>query len=272
MSYFDDLALVWGDEYPACRAQVDRRFADVCSIQLSLGGPLFFGIDHQPPLRTDGPLFFWHHPAAVYQYGSLRGKSWHHLWVSFRGPRALRLMERGFMPLATAGCFSPTHTSWAAQTMRELIAMSRAPEESRTRAVVLLEELLLWAEAEIQGATLGQSASSQKVRRIIDEIQLRPDRRFDFPAAAARAGLSFSHFRTLFREATGQAPLAYALQRLMEQAAADLADTRLTIGEIGERAAYPDQAQFSKAFRKIMGVSPQAFRREVLLRRGRQLQ
>lgn len=264
MDYFDDLTLVWGDEYSACRATVDQRFEATCSIQLSLGGPLFFGIDHRTPLQTDRPLFFWHHPSFSYQYGSIGDGSWHHFWVQFRGPRALRLLERGFMSLKPAGHFAPGNTKWAAQTMRELISLSRNADKNRARATLLLEEMLLWAEEEIQGENLDQPESIQKIRQIIERIQLRPDRRFNFSRAAAEAGLSLSHFRALFRQTTGDAPLTYVLRRVMEQAAADLAYTHLTIGQIGARAGYPDQAQFSKSFKNGMGLSPEAFRKGVL--------
>jgi AraC-like DNA-binding protein len=259
MDYFDDLSLVWGDEYPHCEAAIDRRYDDICSIQLSLGGPLLFGVDHRPPTRTESPLFFWHHPSLNYQYQGV----WHHLWVSFRGPRALRLMERGFMPLGDAGCFIPDKTKWAAQTMRELIFLSRTPDKNRAKATLLLEEILLWAEEEVEGGKFNQLESIQKVTEITEKVRSRPDRRFNFPRAAAKAGLSFSHFRALFRQLTGDSPLGYVLRQLMEQAAADLERTHLTIGQVGLRAGYPDQAQFSKAFKKCMGLSPENFRKGV---------
>jgi AraC-like DNA-binding protein len=261
MNYFDDFTLIWGDEYPRCLAQVDKQFEDICSIQLSLGGGIFFGIDHATPFQTEGPLFFWHHPSLSYQYGSL-DDGWHHLWVSFRGPRALRLIETGFMALTSGGFFVPGKTKWAAQTMRDLIALSRTADKKRgAKAALLLEELLLWAEEEVEGGKLSQPESIQKIHQIAEKIRLQPDRRFNFPRAAAKAGISFSHFRALFRETTGHAPLAYALRQLMDHAAADLERTNLTIKQVGARAGYPDQAQFSKAFKKATGLSPEAFRK-----------
>ena len=260
MDYFHDLNLIWGDEYPNCRARIDQRFEDICSIQLSLGGPLYFGINRNTLFRTEGPLFFWHHPSESYQYGSLDGGTWHHLWVSFRGPQAMRLIERGFMPLASSGYFSPSSIRWVKQAMRELIVLARAVEPNRSKAVLLLEEILVWAEAEIREKVFEPPESIQKVREIAETIRARPDRKFNFPRIAAKAGLSFSHFRALFREVTGTAPLAYALRRVLERAADDLTRTNLTIGEVAVRAGYPDQAQFSKAFKKCMGFSPKAFR------------
>jgi AraC-like DNA-binding protein len=259
VDYFDDFSLVWGDEYLHCQAVIDRRFEDICSIQLSLGGPLLFGVAHGPPIQTESPLFFWHHPSLDYQYQG----TWHHLWVSFRGPRALRLVERGFIALEAAGYFIPSETKWIAPVMRELISLSRTPDKNRAKARLLLEEILLWAEEEIEEGKLSQAESIQKVTQIIERVRTRPDRRFSFPRAAAKAGISFSHFRALFRQVTGDSPLGYVLRQLMEQAAADLERTHLTIGQIGLRAGYPDQAQFSKTFKKCMGLSPETFRKGV---------
>jgi AraC-like DNA-binding protein len=260
MNYFDDLSLIWGDEYPRCRSRIDQQFKDCCSLQLSLGGPLSFGIEHKTPMQTDGPLFFWHHPSLNYQYCSIGKGNWHHLWVSFRGPRAMRLIERGFMSLQPEGFVIPRKVEWAAQTMRDLIGLSRSSGKSRASAALLIEELLVWVEEETELETLQQPQSIQKIQMIVRSIQTRAKRGFNFHRAAAEAGLSYSHFRALFFRTMGVSPSAYMLRRVMEQAGAELLRTHLTIGQIGERAGYPDPAQFSKAFKKSTGLSPKAFR------------
>lgn len=261
MNYFDDLSLVGGNEYPRCRVCIDRRFETVCSLQLSLGGPLFFSVDRGAPVLTDKPLVFWHHPAHTYQYHARKKDSWHHLWISFRGPRARRLLEQGFLMLKPEGCFAPRDTGWVAETMRELIRLSRNP--GRERAALLLEETLLWAREEVEAESLDRPDSLQKVRQIAERLRRRPDRHFNFPRAVAGAGLSLSHFRALFHQVTGSAPYAFLLRQLMERAASELAGTRLGIGQIGLRAGYADPAQFSKAFKKELGYSPEAFRNGV---------
>ena len=172
-------------------------------------------------------------------------------------------MENGFMTLKTDGFFIPGKTKWVEQTMRELISLARSAEKHRARAVLLLEELLLWTEAEIEQENLDQPLSIQKVQRIVESIQSRVKRGYNFSRAAAEAGLSYSHFRALFCQIMGASPSAYVLRRVMEQAASDLSRTHLTVGQIGLGAGYTDQAQFSKAFKKIMGLSPKAFRRGI---------
>ncbi len=260
MNYFDDLILIWGNENPDCRAVIDRRFETIYSVQLSLGGPLSFGRDRGTLERTTGPLFFWHHPSHSYQYHSEGGRSWHHLWVSFRGARARRLLEEGFMQLSPAGFIAPGEMRWAAETMRDLIRLTRSRGIERNKAVLLLEELLLWAREEAEQNDFDQSVSLQKVRDIAERIRERPDRQFNFSRAAARAGLSTSHFRALFRQVTGRSPYAYLLHLLMERAATDLARTRLSVAQIGQSAGYSDPVQFSKAFKKSLGCSPETFR------------
>jgi hypothetical protein len=174
MNYFDDLSLIWGDEYPRCRSRIDQQFKDCCSLQLSLGGPLSFGIEHKTPMQTDGPLFFWHHPSLNYQYCSIGKGNWHHLWVSFRGPRAMRLIERGFMSLQPEGFVIPRKVEWAAQTMRDLIGLSRSSGKSRASAALLIEELLVWVEEETELETLQQPQSIQKIQMIVRSIQFSP--------------------------------------------------------------------------------------------------
>jgi AraC family transcriptional regulator len=84
----------------------------------------------------------------------------------------------------------------------------------------------------------------------------------DLPLAeiAAAAYLSEFHFARLFKKITGTTPHAYLASLRIERARRLLAETDLSIAEIGARVGYNSQSHFTRIFRATTGLTPQVFR------------
>jgi AraC family transcriptional regulator len=80
---------------------------------------------------------------------------------------------------------------------------------------------------------------------------------------AALAGLSRFHFCTAFRQATGSTPYAWLVNLRIERARQLLAHPELPVTEIALAVGYETPSSFAAAFRKITGVTPSAFRRQL---------
>jgi AraC-like DNA-binding protein len=78
---------------------------------------------------------------------------------------------------------------------------------------------------------------------------------------ARRAGLSPSRFSVVFRERFGLSPHQYFLRLRIEHAQALLTTTDLPLRTIAEYCGFADVHHFAKAFKRIVGVSPGAYRR-----------
>jgi adenylosuccinate lyase len=98
------------------------------------------------------------------------------------------------------------------------------------------------------------------LERLALEIRARPRDRRDFSRLASELHLSYSHFRRLFRNYLGRPPHDYLLLCRMLSAAEELKDRRWQIKEVAARSGYEDPAQFSRAFKSQIGVSPLCFR------------
>ena len=72
--------------------------------------------------------------------------------------------------------------------------------------------------------------------------------------------LSKSHFIRLFKDQTGHSPMDYFIRLKMQHACMLLAFRELRIGQIGMELGYKDPYYFSRAFRKVIGMSPMAYR------------
>lgn len=73
---------------------------------------------------------------------------------------------------------------------------------------------------------------------------------------------SASHFSALFKNKTGSSPLEYFIQLKIHYACQLLDQSNLRIKEIAAKVGYEDPYYFSRLFCKIMGVSPNKYRRK----------
>jgi AraC-like DNA-binding protein len=79
---------------------------------------------------------------------------------------------------------------------------------------------------------------------------------------AAHIYLSPSHFSYLFRSALGQPPAQYLRNYRIRLSKELLIQTSWSIREISQKVGYSDLSEFSRAFSKSAGQSPQAYRKE----------
>jgi AraC family transcriptional regulator len=106
----------------------------------------------------------------------------------------------------------------------------------------------------------------RRVRRAVELMQAHLDRELPLEEIAASAHLSPFHFSRLFKKLTGATPHAYLAALRAARAQALLAETDLSITEIGSRVGYASPSHFSRAFRQATGTTPRAFR-QALVRR-----
>ncbi|MDB5447595.1 MAG: hypothetical protein JWQ97_2912 [Phenylobacterium sp.] len=100
-----------------------------------------------------------------------------------------------------------------------------------------------------------------QVRRVRERVEAVLERQITLGELAAVAGLSRSHFCRLFRRTFGQPPLRYVLQRRVERAKRLMLATHAPLASIAVDCGLYDQAALSKAFRRVTGQSPAAWRR-----------
>ncbi|MDF2988330.1 MAG: AraC family transcriptional regulator [Eubacterium sp.] len=77
---------------------------------------------------------------------------------------------------------------------------------------------------------------------------------------ADQANLSPTHYSYLFKKRTGYSPIDYFLRLKIKSACQYLDTTRLKVNEISQLLGFNDPYYFSRAFYKIMQMSPTAYR------------
>jgi AraC family transcriptional regulator len=124
-----------------------------------------------------------------------------------------------------------------------------------TRVMHLLESV---HTAELQAA--GTPAPTQIIRmlKILDASITSPVRIKDIAPAA---GLSPSRFSRAFVRSVGESPRGYLRRRRVELAQNLMLSTRKSLAEIALECGLCDQSHLTKSFRRVVGMSPSAWRR-----------
>ena len=85
-------------------------------------------------------------------------------------------------------------------------------------------------------------------------------KRLSLEDIASHTGYSPSRFGQVFLKKTGQPPLNYFNQLKIQKACQLLDFTDMKINQVCFKVGIEDNFYFSRLFRKIMGMSPQAYK------------
>jgi AraC family transcriptional regulator len=104
----------------------------------------------------------------------------------------------------------------------------------------------------------------RRIRLAVELMHAHMERDLPLEEIASAAHLSPFHFARLFKKLTGATPHAYLASLRAARARTLLAETDLSITEIGARVGYMSSSHFAKAFRQSVGLSPRAFRKALV--------
>jgi AraC family transcriptional regulator len=103
-----------------------------------------------------------------------------------------------------------------------------------------------------------------KLRSVVEYIEEHLDSGPTLEQMAAIAQLSPNYFAWQFKRATGLPPHQYVLDRRVERAKQNLqTESDFSLAEIAASAGFSDQSQFSRHFKRLIGVTPGQFRTRV---------
>jgi AraC-like DNA-binding protein len=154
----------------------------------------------------------------------------------------------------------------------QLMALVAEAEAARdTRDLESLEELavrLVGAAAAVLDDTVSVSRhyTSRDERRITDalrRIEAEAHEPISLASLAQDAGISPFHFLRTFRHVTGLSPHQYVLRTRLHRAAVRLRRTSEPVSVIALDVGFNDLSTFNRRFRRLMGMSPGAFRHSV---------
>lgn len=134
---------------------------------------------------------------------------------------------------------------------------------AQLKAATMLQQLLLELHAENLELSIGGSSA---FAALLVELRRTPERWWTVGEMAKECGLSESHFRRAFHAYTGMPPKLYLDRMKLQLAAEMLISTGLTLAQVAARFGYMDPFHFSRRFKALNGMSPDAYRRHYRMR------
>ncbi len=113
----------------------------------------------------------------------------------------------------------------------------------------------------VRSTTAKQGLSQRSLARVVECIEARLGDDLSLRDLAEVAGISPSHFLTLFKRSTGLPPHQYLVEKRIEKAKTLLLQTDLQIAAIAARTGFADQSHLTRLMRRHLGLTPRLVRR-----------
>jgi AraC family transcriptional regulator len=98
--------------------------------------------------------------------------------------------------------------------------------------------------------------SKSQLRQVTEYIEAHLDENLSLARLADVAGVSASHFKTLFKRSMGLPVHGYVVQRRVERARTLLQRGELPAGQVALEAGFSHQSHMARCMRRVLGVTP----------------
>jgi AraC family transcriptional regulator len=146
-------------------------------------------------------------------------------------------------------------------------ALNEALRDDRINAVMYLQraESSLRIPARIEqthAAGAGPRLAAWQKRRVLEHMEAHLASPLRNKELAALVDYSEFHFNVAFRNSLGASPHEFLIRRRIERAQQLMLATGMPLCDIASECGLADQAHLSRLFRRVVGETPAAWRRE----------
>lgn len=173
-------------------------------------------------------------------------------------PRQIELPERIFFKnegLEALFRFGMAGVDWSATENR--LAMEHATDS-------ILINLLQGLKLKQSHQAIKGGLSPKVLRQVEDFIHANYHRQIFLEELAQIAGLSEYHFCRMFKHSVAQSPQQYLTKIRIERVKQFITESDESLIDIAARCGFSNQSHMGRYFKKLNGVSPNAFRRQKL--------
>jgi len=158
---------------------------------------------------------------------------------------------------------SPQLAAWfRSSSVRARRRVSAAPSCSAPGDLLFVHALRLWISTAGQSACGLRAVTDPAIGAALRLMHARTAQPWTVEQLATSVAMSRSAFAARFTELVGEPPLQYLARWRMTLAAERLRDDDAVIAQVAEAVGYANPVAFSKAFTRMQGIGPGAFRRE----------
>lgn len=204
----------------------------------------------------------WTRTGVRQSYGPREGSRWSELFIWFEGSLFDAWQQHGYPGVQSRLLLLEPVDYWTKRFVELVQPPDGTPDESSLLRLCRLQVIL--AEAlQIRGARV-QTAETTAWReiachRLAAGTLVSPS----LEEIAESMNMSYSLFRKRFLRLTGTSPGQYRTGELIRRACHQVLETAEPLSAIARQLGFHDPFHFSRRFKEVVGVSPQAFRHQV---------
>lgn len=165
---------------------------------------------------------------------------------------------------------------WTAEFMRQAVAESQHKRPGGEAMLERMSEMMFVDAVRRYIETLPEESRGwlaglrdRFVGRALALMHDAPAAEWTVDELGRRVGLSRSALHERFVEMIGQPPMQYLANWRMQLASALLRDTEATVASVAQDVGYDSEAAFARAFKRLVGRPPAAWRRQATRRAPR---
>ena len=162
---------------------------------------------------------------------------------------------------------------WIAQFMRQAVTESKTKRAGGEAMLERMSEMMFIDAVRRYVDTLPEDSlgwlaglRDRFVGRALALMHDAPAGAWSVEELGARVGLSRSALHERFSAMIGQPPMQYLANWRMQVAASLLRNTSATVASVAQEVGYDSEAAFAKAFKRLVGSPPAAWRRQAAQR------
>lgn len=202
-------------------------------------------------------------PGVPHQYrpASEMETAWREIYFVFGGPVFDAWANAPCLPKAMHFELKPVEY-WLAAFQKAFpeVHERNDPLQTNLDSICRIQELLAEIALFVSKGDLRQQ-QRQWVDRARDVLNRLHNHQWKLPLAAKTMDMPYDAFRKRFTKLAGMTPSQHVAIFRSELACRMLLESNLTLTEIADRLGYCDAFHFSKAFKKAVGNSPSAYRK-----------
>ena len=158
--------------------------------------------------------------------------------------------------------------AWVAPVLDQAVAESRLSRAGSAAVLERVSEMVFVDAARRYLESLPEGGSGwlaalrdRHVGKAIGLMHERPAEPWTIDELGRQVGLSRSALHERFAELVGQPPMQYLANWRMQRGASLLRETTATVATIAQEVGYESEAAFARAFKRLVGQPPAAWRR-----------
>ena len=200
-------------------------------------------------------------PGQINTYCADQAHPWKYVWLEFVGLRAADYLHEAGLSAAQP-IYRPNDADRARQLQERMLYIA---DHSMESTLCLIGHLCLFLDALILSSSTRRASHETQLRdfyvqEAISYMELNYQRELTIQEIAASCRLNRSYFSKLFKETKGCSPQEFLIRLRLTKATDLLRSTAMPVHDISVACGYPNQLNFSKAFKRKYGVSPRTWR------------